>query len=298
MKPAISNRKIFSILLLIAGSVGISFGGLIMRNITSADPWQIAFYRGLAFVFSTTLVLLHKYQLDVVTKIKNTGFPCIVGGFLLMLANLLFIQALANTSIANALFTLSSIPFITAILAFIFLKEKISLRTIIIIIFAFIGIFIMINDGLESGDFYGSFLAFVCAICFSGYVIVLRKSKNIDMLPANMASGILVIIVSFVVSLGNMIVPIQEILLCFLWGGVLSGFVNSVFIFSTKYLLASEATFFMLLEFSLGPFWVWIFLSETISQETFYGGIIVILSVAVYSLLEIKNTKIKAVSTG
>ena len=292
-----SNRNL-SILLLIAGSVGISFGGLIMRNINSADPWQIAFYRGLAFLFSITLILFHKYRLEIVTKIKNTGFPGMAGGFLLMLANLLFIQAFANTSIANALFTLSSIPFITAILAFIFLKEKISLRTIIIMIFAFMGIFIMIKDGLESGGFYGNVLALVCAISFSGFVIVLRKSRNIDMLPANMVSGVLVIIVSFVISLGNMKVPIQEILLCFLWGGVLSGFVNSVFIFSTRYLLASEATFFMLLEFSLGPFWVWIFLNETISQETFYGGIIVMISVAVYSLLEIKNTKIKAVSTG
>ena len=116
------------------------------------------------------------------------------------------------------------------------------------------------------------------------------------MLPANIVSGFLVIIVSFVVSLGNMNVPIQDIILCFIWG-VLSGFVNSVFIFSTRYLLASEATFFMLLEFSLGPFWVWIFLSETISQETLYGGIIVMISVAFYSLLEIKNTKIKVVST-
>jgi len=74
--------------------------------------------------------------------------------------------------------------------------------------------------------------------------------------------------------------------------------VNSVFIFSTRYLLASEATFFMLLEFSLGPFWVWIFLNETIPLKTFSGGIIVMASVAVYSVLEIKNTKIKAISTG
>ena len=285
-------------LLLIAGAVGISFGGLIMRNISSADPWQIAFYRGLAFLFSITFVLIHKYRLEILTKIKNTGFSGIMGGFLLMLANLLFIQAFANTSIANALFTLSSIAFITAILAFIFLKEKIYLRTIIIMIFAFIGIFIMIKDGLDSGGFYGNILAFVCAICFAGFVIVLRKSRNIDMLPANIISGFLVIIVCFVVCFGNMKVPIQEILLCFLWGGILSGFVNSVFIFSTRFLLASEATFFMLLQFSMGPFWVWIFLNEKISQESFYGGIIVMVSVAVYSLLEIKNTKIKAVSTG
>ena len=93
-------------------------------------------------------------------------------------------------------------------------------------------------------------------------------------------------------------VPIQEILLCFLCGGVFSAFVNSVFIFSTRYLIASEATFFMLLEFALGPFWVWIFLNETISQETLYGGIIVMVSVAVYSFLEIKNKNIKAVSAG
>ena len=76
------------------------------------------------------------------------------------------------------------------------------------------------------------------------------------------------------------------------------GFVHSVFIFATRFLLASEVTFFMLLEFSLGPFWVWIFLNETISQETFYGGIIVMISAAVYSLFEIKNSKIKAISTG
>ena len=296
MNPAISNRNL-SFLLLIVGSLGISFGGLIMRYINSADPWQIAFYRGLAFLFSISLFLYYKYRFEIFKTVKNTGFPGIAGGFLLMLANLLFIQSLANTSIANALFTLSSIPFLTAILAFIFLKEKISLRTIIIMIFAFIGIFIMINDGLESGGFLGNILAFVCAISFSGFVIVLRKSRNIDMLPANIVSGILIIFVSFVICLGNMKVPIKEILLCFLWGGVLSGFVNTVFIFSTRYLLASEATIFMLLEFALGPFWVWIFLNETISQETFFGGFIVMISVAVYSFLEIIYSKIETSST-
>ena len=296
MKPVKSYRNL-SFLLLIVGSLGISFGGLIMRYINSADPWQIAFYRGLAFLFSIFLFLYYKYRFEIFKTVKNTGLPGIAGGFLLMLANLLFIQSLANTSIANALFTLSSIPFLTAILAFIFLKEKISLRIIIIMIFAFMGIFIMIKDGLESGGLLGNILAFVCAISFSGFVIVLRKSRNIDMLPANMLSGILIIFVSFVICLGNMKVPIQDILLCFLWGGVLSGFVNTVFIFSTRYLLASEATFFMLLEFALGPFWVWIFLNETISQETFFGGFIVMISVAVYSFLEIINSKIKTSST-
>ena len=222
MKPTISNQNL-AFLLLITGSVGISFGGLIMRNITIADTWQIAFYRGLAFIFSITFVLFYQYRLDIVAKIKNTGLPGISGGFLLMLANLLFIHALANTSIANALFTMSSIPFITALLAFIFLKEKMSLRTIIIMVFAFLGIFIMIKDGLEKGSFYGNILAFFCAISFSGYVILLRKYSNLNMLPTNMMSGLLIIFVTLIVCAGNMKIPMQEILLCFLWGGCYLG---------------------------------------------------------------------------
>ena len=287
----ISNRKL-SILLLITGSVGISFGGLIMRNINNADPWQIVFYRALAFLFSITLILFYRYRFAIVTNIKKIGYPGMTGGFFLMLANLLFIQSFANTSVANTLFTLSSIPFITAILAFIFLKEKISLRTIIIMIFAFMGIFIMIKDGLETGGFYGNIIALVCAFSFSTFVIILRKSRNIDMMPVNLISGVLVLIVSFVISLGNINVPIHDILLCFLWGGVLSGFVNSVFIYAARFLNASEVTFFMLLELSLGPFWVWLFLNETIALETLFGGIIVMSSVAVYSFIEIYISKI------
>tara|TARA_B100001559_G_scaffold238781_1_gene201767 strand:- start:1258 stop:2142 length:885 start_codon:yes stop_codon:yes gene_type:complete len=293
----ISNRNL-SILLLITGSVGISFGGLIMRNINNADPWQITFYRSLAFLFSITLVLIYRHNSDILTSIKKIGYPGIAGGFFLMIAQILYVQSFAHTSIANALFTFSTIPFISAFLAFIFLKEKISTTTIVTMFFAFIGIFIMIKDGLETGGFYGNIIALICAFSFSTFVIILRKSRNNDMLPVNLISSVLVLIVSFAISLGEINVPIQDILLCFLWGGVLSGFVHSVFVYSTRFLQASEATLFMLLEFSLGPFWVWIFLNETITQEAFYGGIIVMLSVAVYSFFEIKKTKFKAISMG
>lgn len=293
----ISNRNL-SILLLITGSVGISFGGLIMRNINNADPWQITFYRSLAFLFSITLVLIYRHNSDILTSIKKIGYPGIAGGFFLMIAQILYVQSFAHTSIANALFTFSTIPFISAFLAFIFLKEKISTTTIVTMFFAFIGIFIMIKDGLETGGFYGNIIALICAFSFSTFVIILRKSRNNDMLPVNLISSVLALIVSFAISLGEINVPIQDILLCFLWGGVLSGFVHSVFVYSTRFLQASEATLFMLLEFSLGPFWVWIFLNETITQEAFYGGIIVMLSVAVYSFFEIKKTKFKAISMG
>jgi len=81
--------------------------------------------------------------------------------------------------------------------------------------------------------------------------------------------------------------------LCFLWGGILSGLVNYIFIYATRYLYASSVTFFMLFEFALGPFWVFIFLNETVSINTLYGGMLVMICVLVYSLFEIFNSNKK-----
>ena len=293
MKLLISNRNL-SFLFLTTAFVGISFGGLIMRNINYADVWQISFFRALGFVFSITILLSFKYKSKIVVNIKKIGLPGIFGGFLHSIANLLFIFAFTKTTIANTLFTLSSIPFITAILALIILKEKISLRTILAMLFATIGIFIMIKDGLEtSGDYIGNLMALGTAICYSCFFIIIRKYNNVDMLPTSLISGIIIIIVSFVVTQGNIDIPMQEIFLSFFWGAVLNGFINFALIFSTRFLYASEVTLFTLVEYSLGPLWVWIFLDEIITKTTLYGGLIVMLSVATYCIFEVHNQRIK-----
>ena len=165
-------------------------------------------------------------------------------------------------------------------------------------IVALFGIFIMIDEGLEKGGFYGNLMALGCAFCSSGFVILVRKFRNIDMLPTLFISGMMMVVVSFVLSLENLTISIHDIFLCFLWGGIVTVFASIVFIYSIRFLYASEVTFFMLLEISLGPIWVWIFLNETISQETLFGGIIVMASVAVYSFFEMNASKTKAISTG
>ena len=73
-----------------------------------------------------------------------------------------------------------------------------------------------------------------------------------------------------------------------LWGTVLNGFMNIAFIISTKYLDASEVSFFMLLEFSLGPIWVWLGVGETPTFFTLVGGSLVFLSVSILTFSELK----------
>ena len=90
MRVHISNQN-FSVLILIIASIGISFGGLIMRNIYYANAWQISFFRSLGFIFSLTIVFLVKYKLKLFLKFKKIGWMGILGTLFLMSAHLLFI---------------------------------------------------------------------------------------------------------------------------------------------------------------------------------------------------------------
>ena len=95
------------------------------------------------------------------------------------------------------MFTVSTIPFITAIISYIFLNEKIKKENIVIILVSLIGILIILNDSIISGDFIGIIFALLCALFFSFYILILRKSKHIDMIPAGLLGGIFIVIVSF-----------------------------------------------------------------------------------------------------
>ena len=147
------SKKRLAIIFLIITTIGISFGGLIIRNLNSSDAWQVAFYRGLGFIASFTIILIFRYRKYFFNSIVRTSWWGLFGGLFLMIANILFIHSMTITSIGNSLFTVSSIPFITSALAFFILKEKIEIKTLILMIFAFIGISIMFKSSIDSDDY-------------------------------------------------------------------------------------------------------------------------------------------------
>ena len=182
------------------------------------------------------------------------------------------------TTVANTVFTISLIPFITAILALIFLKESLKRITIYTMIGALVGLMIMFYGALNSVDFLGNALALITAVSFSCFTLILRVSKNLEMLPCLILSGLIAITVSFVLKDGLLQISRHDMLLCFLLGGFMSAFVNCCFIFATKFLVAAEATLFFFIEIALSPIWVWLFANEIISRNTLVGGLLILIS--------------------
>ena len=288
----VSPRRAFAVILMLIGSTVISFSGLIIRNIETTDNWQINFYRSIAFGITILMILLFQYRKTTLQPIKNIGVQGVCAAMLLALASISFLQAITNTTVAATTFTLSSIPFLTAIMAWLFLGERIGKSTVYAMLLAAVGISLMFVQGLGFGTAYGNLMAFLCATGFSSYAILVRRNRGSDMLPTLILSNLIIIIVSLTICWGNLLVSWNDLLLCFVLGGLLSATVNVFFIIAAKHLLAAELTLFMLLEFTLGPIWVWIFVNEVPTGWTLIGGSIVISSVLMKTVHEIRKVNV------
>ena len=249
--------RFWAILMMTVGSIVISFNGLVLRNIEFADNWTVIFYRALSFSSSIFLFIFFKYRKSVFGQIRKIGLQ------------------------ANTVFTISLIPFITAILAFYILREKLFPITVYTMVVAFFGVTIMFYGALQIGELWGNILALFTAICFSFFTIILRLNKTTDMLPCLVLSGLIAMMAAFFLKTGSLPISIHDFILCFLLGGLMSGFVNCCFVFATRHLVAAEATLFFFIEIVLTPTWVWLFVQEETSRNTFIGGSIILMALLV-----------------
>ncbi len=201
----------------------------------------------------------------------------------------MFLQSMTHTTVANTLFILGAIPFFTAALAWVFLRERPAQATLWAMVIAFAGITVMLGEGFGSGSAYGNLMAMGTAICFSVYTVIVRRNRHVNMLPALLVSTVLIVLVAGVTRYGSLTIPMDDLLLCVVWGGVLSGFTSVCFIVASRHLAAAELTLFMLLEFALGPVWVWLFVNEIPSRWTLLGGSLVVVAVITRALVELRQ---------
>ena len=286
---AIDSRHGYAMLLMVIGSVAISFGGLVLRNIEVATPWQINVYRSLGLIVAIAAIVAIQNRGRFFATIFSVGRFGILAGVLLAGAGLSFIQAFTHTTIANALFIIGAIPFFAALLARIFLGERLRRATLITMLFAGSGLPLMVVNGISIGSGFGNLMALATALFFAGYAVVVRYRRQVEMLPSLLIASALIIAVSVPVTGGDLVLPLNDILLCLFWGACLSGLVNWTFIIASRHLATAELTLLMLIEFALGPLWVWLFVGEVPHRWTLIGGSVIIAAVAVRAILELMN---------
>ena len=275
--------KIPGPLLILTGGFCLSWGGLILRTFESASIWQILFYRSIFFLWVLIAFILLTYGKKTFKKIKEAGVPGLIGGVFLSTNFVAYMYSMMETTVANVVFIISTQTVFLPIVAYIFLKEKISPRGYVAIMLAMIGVTLMIGDSLGTGSLKGNLAALTIPINFSVLVLIIRKYPKVDMIPAIFYAGILSCLYGLFL-LEDMVISTKDFWLSFLLGVPQLAFGFIFITIGSRTTPAVMVGLLMLMESIFAPIWVWLFYNEIPPISVLVGGIIILSAVVMKSL--------------
>ena len=290
------NEKLAIPLVLIAGLFW-SFGPLVVRNIDDANtiPWQYLFSRGLVIFLLLNIYLIFNEGFDFYKNYLRIGISGIIGGIGLGTANITFIWSITNTTAAITLLCLAAMPFITALLGFLFLKEKISIGIWMAIFTACIGVAIMAIGSSSLGSVNGLIFGLASAFGFSIFSVSLRWRKETPKFTTVAIAGLFCCLFSFVIIVQNDLdfLSSSKNESLFALHGTLVCLGLILYSIGSRVIPAAELTLLSLTEVIGGIFWVWIpilGINEIPSNNTIIGGFLIFMAITYYSLV-IKNNR-------
>ena len=258
-------------------------------RLSNIDTWGLVFYRGIIPFFSVFFGMLLIYRLDFFKILMTSGIHGIIYVITFSITNITFVVSIQNTNVANTLVMIATAPMLSAILGSIFLKEPPDKKTLISIIITFLSVIYIFFDSLKLGNFYGDILGFITAIGLAVGAVTIRSAKSKNLVPAAVVGKLLVatfallFVENFALINQDMIIVPLMCILC-----VAIPFV--LVTIAPRFIPAAEVNLFFLLETIIGPIWVWLIIKEQPSVETLFGGVVIIITIAIHSFLKLRNT--------
>lgn len=167
--------------LLLASFSYASMGVLVKAISIDTGPYLQTFLRLIvAALLTAGLVAIRKKPFILKNK-SDYPLMLLMGIFGYGLQIILFTLAIYNTTIGNALFLMSGYPIIAALLAYLFLKEKISKNLLIAFVIMCVSLFIMFQPGGAGTSLLGNIYAVGVSFTFSFYIMwskMLSKRGN------------------------------------------------------------------------------------------------------------------------
>ena len=233
--------------------------------------------------------------MDLYKNYLKIGMSGIIGSIGLGTAMITFIWSITNTTAAITLLCLAAMPFITALLGFLFLKEKIRISVWIAIFVASMGVIIMSIGSSSLGTTNGLIFGLASAFGFSVFSVSLRWRKETPKFTTVAFAGLFCCLFSLVIIIQNDLnfLSSSKNESLFALHGTLVCLGLILYSVGSKTIPAAELTLLSLTEVIGGIFWVWIpilGINEIPSTNTIIGGFLIFMAITYYSLI-IKNNR-------
>ena len=257
---------------------------------------QYLFTRGLVIFIILNLFLYLEEGSEFINNYKKIGISSLIGGVGLGIAMISFIYSITNTSAAVTLLCLAAMPFITALLGFMFLKETISTNVWVAIAIAAVGIIIMAIDNTSENTILGLVFGILSSVGFAVFSTTLRWKKETPKFTTVAIAGLFCCIFSGIIILINDLTFLStgKNHALFATHGTLVCLGLILYSIGSKHIPAAELTLLSLTEVIGGIFWVWVpilGINEITSQSTVIGGFFIFISIIYYSLIIQSNKR-------
>ena len=299
---SIKDHKIAVPIVLLAGLFW-SFGPYVVRHIDIGlnFQWQYLFTRGIVIFLLLNIYLYLEEGIEFYKNYFKIGLSGLIGGLGLGIAMTTFIWSITNTSAAVTLLCLAGMPFITALLGFLFLRENISMNVWISIVIAAIGIIIMALGNALDGSIIGLVFGLLSAIGFAIFSVSLRWRKETPKFTTVSLAGLICFVVSLAVIINKdlSIFSSSKNQAMFALHGTIVCLGMILYAIASKNIPAAELTLLSLTEVIGGIFWVWLpwlGINEVPETNTIVGGFLIFLAIFYYSLVIKSNRRFIALN--
>ncbi len=281
------EQQVLGVTLACIGVLVLSPDALLIRLI-EADRATLLFWRALLEGLVLLAVVAAITRGRLLSSIIAMGGWGVAATVTFALSTILFVSSITLTTAANTLFMLATAPLFAALISWLFIGERIALRTWIAIGFALLGIGIIFIGSLGGGSLLGDLLGLATAISLATQLTIARRARHVSLVPALALGMLLVAFLTGVTFAEPTHVGEQD----WIWLGIMGLFVVplafGLLTLAPRYISSPEVGLIMQLEAILGPLWVWMVVAEVPAVATFIGGTLVLITLTVHSILGIR----------
>jgi drug/metabolite transporter (DMT)-like permease len=254
------------------------------------DSWTILFWRG---VFGTALITLCLFAMQgraLFADLRHLGMRGIAVAALSTLGMTVFVPALQYTSTANVAVINATGPFVTAALAWTFLKEASRRRTLIASAVALAGVATIVGGAHGGADIRGIALAGLMTLAIAAMTVIVRHHRETPMAAASALSSLLGSVVS--IPFAQQITSVTpHDLVVFVGFGLQIAIGLTFFIVGSRLLPSGQAALIATLETPLMPFWIFLAFGEVPAPHQLIGGALVLGAVIADIVGELRSTR-------
>ncbi len=274
------------VIYVLLATLGWSLSGLFVRWMPNLTGWQINSWRGLWMAIALLVYLIILYGPELGSKFRSVPLNVMIfSAICFAMGTTFYVTSLTLVSTATVAIIGATSPLFAGLLSPWLTGEKPGTTAWISAFLALGGMVVIAQSGIETGQSAGLLLCLGVPIMFALQTLLLRRYREVDMMPAMCVGGFLTFIVagsmSFFSGVGYSAVDIDlhSMLLLALMGPLQLAIPLVFYGMGARVVPGITLALIAMLDAVINPFWPWLFMGEIPERASFIGGSIILAAV-------------------